>query len=169
MLLRRETLARIGGVDSIRHEIIDDCALARRVKAVGRVWLGIADETRSVRPYGSWRPLWDMIARCAFAQLGYSTATLIATTMGLAVIYLAPPLLLALSGNPLAMALGGAAWLAMAGSFLPILGYYRCSPLLALLLPAIALFYMAATIGSAVQFRRGRGGAWKGRYQAASG
>ncbi len=42
-------------------------------------------------------------------------------------------------------------------------------PLLAPLLPAIALFYMAATVFSAVQFWRGRGGAWKGRYQAASG
>ncbi len=169
MLLRRETLVRIGGIDSIRHEIIDDCALARRVKAVGRVWLGTADETRSVRPYGSWRPLWEMIARCAFAQLGYSAALLAGTIAGMAIIYLAPPLLLALSSDSLTMALGGAAWLAMAGSFLPVLRYYRCPPLLAPLLPAIALFYMAATIASAVQFWRGRGGAWKGRYQAASG
>jgi hypothetical protein len=36
------------------------------------------------------------------------------------------------------------------------------------LLPVIALFYMAATFASAVQFWRGRGGAWKGRYQAAA-
>ena len=53
MLLRGRSLQRIGGFDSIRHEIIDDCALARQVKTVGRVWLGIADETRSVRRYGS--------------------------------------------------------------------------------------------------------------------
>ena len=165
MLIRRETLARIGGVDSIRHEIIDDCALARRVKTVGRVWLGIAEETRSVRSYGDWRPLWDMISRCAFAQLNYSTATLVALMAGMAVTYLVPPLLV-LSGRPIAVALGGAAWLAMAASFLPILKVYRCSPLLAALLPAIALFYMAATLGSAVQFWRGRGGAWKGRFQA---
>ena len=127
MLLRRETLELIGGVDSIRHEIIDDCALARRVKSVGKVWLGVAEETRSVRPYGSWRPLWDMIARCAFAQINYSTGILLSAIVGMAVTYLAPPLL-----------------------------------------PAIALFYMAATIFSAVQFWRGRGGAWKGRYQAAA-
>jgi len=167
MLLRGETLQRIGGVDSIRHEIIDDCALARRVKSVGRVWLGIADDTKSVRPYGSWRPLWDMISRCAFAQLNYSTAILIGLMAGMAITYLAPPALLLLSGSPLAMAFGGLAWLAMAASFLPMLRMYRCSPLIALLLPAIAAFYMAATVGSAVQFWRGRGGAWKGRYQAA--
>ncbi len=166
MLLRGGTLQRIGGVDSIRHEIIDDCALARRVKTVGRVWLGIAEDTRSIRPYGSWRPLWEMISRCAFAQLNYSTTVLVGLMAGMAITYLAPPLLVLLSGQPLAMVLGGVAWLAMAASFLPILKLYRCPPLLALLLPAIAAFYMAATLGSAVQFWRGRGGAWKGRFQA---
>jgi len=167
MLLRGGTLQRIGGVDSIRHEIIDDCALARRVKTVGRVWIGIAEETRSVRPYGSWRPLWDMISRCAFAQLNYSIPILAGLMAAMVFTYLAPPLLV-LSGRPVAMALGGAAWLAMAASFLPILKMYRCPPLVALLLPAIAAFYMAATLGSAVQFWRGRGGAWKGRFQAAA-
>jgi hopene-associated glycosyltransferase HpnB len=166
MLLRSATLERIGGVASIRHEIIDDCALARRVKAVGRVWLGIADETHSVRPYGSWRPLWDMISRCAFAQLNYSAGILVALLAGMVVTYLAPPLLVLLSHSRVAMVLGGAAWLAMAASFLPILRTYRCSPLVAPLLPLIAVFYMAATLGSAVQFWRGRGGAWKGRFQA---
>jgi hopene-associated glycosyltransferase HpnB len=169
MLLRGGTLREIGGVDSIRDEIIDDCALARRVKSVGRVWLGIAENTRSVRPYGSWRPLWDMISRCAFAQLGYSGTILVAMMFGMALTYLAPPLLLLLSPDPMAMALGGAAWLAMAASFMPILRIYRCPLAVALLLPAIAMFYMAATLGSAVQFWRGRGGAWKGRFQAAPG
>lgn len=168
MLLRSAALRRIGGIDSIRSEIIDDCALARRVKAVGRVWLGIAHDTRSVRPYGSWRPLWDMIARCAFAQLGYSGALLAGTVAGMALTYLAPPLLVLLSGSVVGVALGGAAWLAMAAAFLPILRAYRCPALVAPLLPAIAAFYMAATIGSAVQFWRGRGGAWKGRFQAAA-
>jgi hopene-associated glycosyltransferase HpnB len=167
MLLRVGVLRRIGGIDSIRHEIIDDCALARRIKAHGRVWLGIADATRSVRPYGSWRVLWEMIARCAFAQLDYSAGILVALTMGMALTYLAPPLLVLLSGDPLAVGLGAAAWLAMAGSFVPMLRVYRCPPAVALLLPAIAGFYMAVTIASAVQYWRGRGGAWKGRFQAA--
>ena len=119
MLLRSSALLRIGGVDSIRNEIIDDCALARRVKTFGRVWLGIAEETRSVRPYGSWRPLWDMISRCAFAQLHYSPGILAVMLVVMALTYLAPPLLLLMWSSPLAMALGGAAWLAMAASFMP--------------------------------------------------
>ena len=54
-----------------------------------------------------------------------------------------------LSRDPLAMGLGAAAWLAMAVSFVPMLRLYRCPLLLALLLPAIAAFYMAVTVGSA--------------------
>jgi hopene-associated glycosyltransferase HpnB len=168
MLIRRDKLEWIGGVDSIRHEIIDDCALARRVKAVGRVWLGIAHDTISIREYRSWRPIWDMIARCAFAQLRYSSVLLALMVVGMAALYLAPPLLL-LSGIPGAMALGAAAWLAMAAAFVPILRLYRCPTVTGLLLPLIAAFYMAATIGSAVMFWRGRGGSWKGRFQAVTG
>jgi hypothetical protein len=166
MLIRRETLDRIGGVDSIRHEIIDDCALARRVKAVGKVWLGAADDTVSIREYGSWRAIWDMIARCAFAQLGYSTPVLVGTVVAMGVVYLAPPLLL-LAGPAPARILGVAAWLGMSAVFVPVLRLYRCPVALALLLPAAALFYTAATVWSAVQYWRGRGGRWKGRFQAA--
>jgi len=167
MLIRRATLDAVGGVDSIRHEIIDDCALARRVKAQGRVWLGAARDTVSIREYRSWRPLWDMIARCAFAQLGYSAAALIGMVVALTLIFVMPPLLL-LSGSPSGMALGAAAWLAMSLAYLPMLRFYRCPVMLAPLLPLIALFYTAATVGSAIQFWRGRGGQWKGRYQAAT-
>jgi hopene-associated glycosyltransferase HpnB len=166
MLIRRAALETIGGVDSIRHEIIDDCALARRVKAVGRVWLGAAHGTSSIREYHSWRPIWDMIARCAFAQLGYSVAALFAMVAAMIAIFVTPPLLL-LSGSTFGMALGAAIWLAMSGVYLPMLRFYRCPLALAPLLPVIALFYTAATIASAVQYWRGRGGRWKGRYQAA--
>jgi membrane protein DedA with SNARE-associated domain len=37
-----------------------------------------------------------------------------------------------------------------------------------MLLPLIALFYVAATVGSAVLYWRGRGGYWKGRVQASA-
>src|SRR5712691_6423984 len=167
MLIRRDTLERIGGIDSIRHEIIDDCALARRVKAVGAVWLGAAGTTESIREYRSWRPIWDMIVRCAFAQLNYSVSALVACVALMLVMYLAPPLLL-LSDASTARVLGAAAWLGMSLAFLPILRLYRCPALLAPLLPGVALFYTAATVASAIHFWRGRGGEWKGRFQAAA-
>jgi hopene-associated glycosyltransferase HpnB len=167
MLIRSSTLDRIGRLDSIKHEIIDDCALARRVKPVGKLWLGPAAQTASIREYRSWRPIWDMIARSAFAQLGYSSAVLALTVIAVGLTYLAPPLLL-LSSKPAAMLCGGFAWLAMCIAYLPTLRAYHASPLLAVMLPLTALFYIAATIGSAVQFWGGRGGNWKGRFQASA-
>jgi hopene-associated glycosyltransferase HpnB len=165
MLIRSSTLDRIGGLDSIRHEVIDDCALARRVKSLGKVWLGPAKSTRSVREYGSCQAIWDMIVRSAFAQLGYSAVMLALTVIALGLIYLAPPLLL-MSSEPGALLCGGLAWLGMTAAFLPTLRAYDVSRLLAVLLPLIALFYIGATVASAVQFWRGRGGKWKGRFQA---
>jgi hopene-associated glycosyltransferase HpnB len=167
MLIRAATLDRVGGIDSIRHEIIDDCALARRIKSVGKVWLGPSAHTRSIREYRSWRAIWDMIVRSAFAQLGYSAAMLALTVLMLALTYLVPPLLL-LSPELAAVLCGAAAWLGMSIAFLPTLRAYDAPRLLALLLPLIALFYVAATIASAVLFWRGRGGYWKGRFQAAA-
>jgi hopene-associated glycosyltransferase HpnB len=167
MLIRAATLDRIGGIDSIRGEIIDDCALARRVKSVGRVWLGASAQTTSIREYRSWRAIWDMIVRSAFAQLGYSAVVLVLTVLTLALTYLAPPLLL-LSPDPAAVLCGAVAWLGMSVAFVPTLRAYDAPQPVALLLPLIALFYVAATVASAALFWRGRGGYWKGRFQAAS-
>jgi hopene-associated glycosyltransferase HpnB len=165
MLIRRASLERIGGIERIRGEIIDDCALARLVKGSGKIWLGSSTKTRSIREYASPRALWEMIARCAFAQLGYSAVLLALMLLLLAVTYLAPPLLL-LSGRPLAQLCGALSWAAMSAAFAPILRAYDVNRWFAFLLPAITSFYAAATLASAVMFWRGRGGYWKGRFQA---
>ena len=165
MLIRPHALERVGGIAAIRNEIIDDCALARRVKTSGgRVWLGLTADTRSIRPYGSFAAIGKMISRAAFNQLRHSGLLLLATVVGLAVTYLAPPLLV-FSARPAATYLGAASWLMMALSFLPTVRLYRLNPLWTLLLPAIALFYLGATIHSAFKFWIGKGGEWKGRVQ----
>jgi len=64
--------------------------------------------------------------------------------------------------------LGTAAWLTMASILQPTLRRYRCSPLWGLALPAIAMFYLAATCGSAWRFYRGKGGQWKNRAYPAT-
>ena len=66
------------------------------------------------------------------------------------------------------MLCGGIAWLGMAIAFLPTLRAYEAPRAIAPLLPLIALFYVAATVASAMLFWRGRGGYWKGRFQAAT-
>ncbi|HEV2270037.1 MAG TPA: glycosyltransferase [Steroidobacteraceae bacterium] len=165
MLIRPAALARAGGLAAIRGCIIDDCALAGAVKASGgRIWLGLAAQTRSLRVYGSFAEIGAMISRTAFNQLRHSWLVLGATLLGLVVTYLAPPLLL-LTGVPVLMGLGAVAWLLMSVCYLPMVRFYRVSPAYALTLPAVAVFYAAATAHSAVQYATGRGGKWKGRAQ----
>ena len=165
MLIRPASLERAGGLAAIRGCIIDDCALARVVKASGgRIWLGLTRRTRSLRVYGSFAEIGAMISRTAFNQLRHSYLALAGTLLGLAVTYLAPPLLL-LTRDPVMMGLGAAAWLLMSACYLPMVRFYRVSPVWALTLPAVALFYAAATVHSAVQYAAGRGGRWKGRAQ----
>jgi hopene-associated glycosyltransferase HpnB len=167
MLLRPAALARAGGLAVIRGCIIDDCALARAVKSTGgRVWLGLARQTRSLRVYGSFAEIGAMISRTAFNQLRHSYLTLAATLCGLFVTYLAPPLLL-LTGQAIPMALGAAAWLLMSVCYLPMVRFYRVSAAYTLTLPLVALFYAAATVHSAIQYAAGTGGRWKGRIQDA--
>jgi hopene-associated glycosyltransferase HpnB len=165
MLIRPAALARGGGLAAIRGHIIDDCALAHAVKSGGgRIWLGLARQTRSLRVYGSFAAIGAMISRTAFNQLRHSYLLLAATLLGLLATYLAPPLLL-LTRQPGLMALGGAAWLLMTVCYLPMVRFYRVSSVYALLLPAVAVFYAAATVHSAIQYAAGRGGRWKGRAQ----
>jgi hopene-associated glycosyltransferase HpnB len=165
MLVRREKLRAAGGMASIRSALIDDCALAKELKAQGPIWIGLTDGVRSVRAYPAVEDIRRMVSRTAYAQLRYSPLLLAGTILGLAMTYLAP-VLLTIFATGLAKILGIAAWLLMALAFQPILRFYRVSPLWGLALPAIAATYMAFTLDSAYQHARGRGGMWKGRAQA---
>ena len=168
MLVRGEALEAAGGIAAIRSAIIDDCALAARLKAQGPIWLGLTLRARSLRPYGSIGDIGRMVSRSAYAQLNYSPLLLAGTLMGMIVTYIAPPAD-ALFGHGLERELGLAAWLLMALSFQPMLRLYRRSPLWGLALPAIGALYTSFNIQSAVQVWRGRGGMWKGRVQAMAG
>ena len=166
MLIRASALRRMGGIAAIRNELIDDCALARRVKAHGGyVWLGLTDSTHSIREYGTFGEIHRMISRTAFTQLHYSTLLLLGTIVGISAVYLAPPLLL-LSGDSFVRVCGLAAWILMTITYAPIVRFYGQSLSWAPLLPAVALFYLVATIDSAVLHWMGRGGQWKGRVQS---
>jgi hopene-associated glycosyltransferase HpnB len=165
MLIRPEALERVGGIAAIRSEIIDDCALARRVKdSGGRVWLGVADRTRSLRSYTSFSQIKRMIARTAFNQLRHSAVLLFGAVVGMTVIFLLP-LVLLLSGKAPLIALGLAAYGLMVVAYLPMVRFYGLAAGWALVLPFSALFYMTATVDSAIKFWSGRGGEWKGRAQ----
>jgi hopene-associated glycosyltransferase HpnB len=169
LLLRGEALRRIGGFAAIRGEVIDDCALARAVKlSGGRVWMGLTRKSLSLRSYGTFGEVRDLIARTAFTQLRYSVPMLAGTLLGMFLTYVAPVLLL-FAHDSTAQALGFVAWLLMTLSFLPTVRFYRLSAVWAPLLPLTAVFYAWATWLSAVRYWMGKGGLWKGRAQAPNG
>jgi hopene-associated glycosyltransferase HpnB len=168
MLVRREALEQAGGIASIRSEIIDDCALARRLKEQGPIWLGLTRRARSLRPYTGIGQIGRMVSRSAYAQLRYSPWLLAGTVIGMSAVYLAPPVLAVFAAGP-ARWLGLGAWLLMALAFQPMLRFYRVSPLWGVALPAIGVAYSIFTVNSALQVWRGRGGMWKGRAQAMAG
>ncbi len=178
VLLRRDAAERAGIPERIRHAVIDDVTLARAVQrsggrrgpGSGRIWLGLADHVHSVRPYPRLADLWRMVARSAYAQLLHSPLLLVGTVLGLALVYLAPPVALVaglVGGSVPVVALGAPAWAVMTGTYLPMLRYYRQPPWTAPLLPFTALLYLLMTVDSAVQHYRGRGAAWKGRTYGA--
>ena len=68
ILVRVEALARIGGIEAIRNELIDDCALAREIKRTGTIWLGLTQKACSIRNYTSLSEIGHMISRNAFYQ-----------------------------------------------------------------------------------------------------
>ncbi|NMG10327.1 glycosyltransferase [Brasilonema sp. UFV-L1] len=191
LLITREALTRIGGIQVVRNALIDDCALAQAVKqrsmgvgGVGgenillsssfsssaspshKIWLGLDDLTHSLRPYLSLSTVWGMVARTAFTQLHYSLGLLVVTVIGMILVYIVPPISAIfglLTENWLIACVGLLGWLLMACAYLPTIRFYKCSPWLTLCLPGIALVYTLMTIDSAVRHWQKRGGTWKGR------
>lgn len=165
MLVERRALERAGGVAKIRSALIDDCALAKLMKAEGPIWLGLTGCVRSLRSYPHVGDIRRMVARSAFAQLRYSPPLLSAVIAGMALTFLLSPALAVFAGPP-ASIIAAASWGLMSLAYLPILRFYRLSPLWTLALPLIAAAYLAFTLDSAYQHWRGKGGLWKGRSQA---
>jgi hopene-associated glycosyltransferase HpnB len=165
MLVRREALRDAGGMDAIRDALIDDCALAKKMKAHGPISIALTERVRSIRAYRAMADIRRMVSRTAYAQLRYSPLLLAGTVFGLTLTYLAPVALTVFTDG-MAQFLGIFTWLLMALAFRPTLRFYRLSALWGVALPAIAAMYMAFTIDSAYQHARGRGGMWKGRAQA---
>jgi hopene-associated glycosyltransferase HpnB len=169
ILIRQTALQRIGGIAALRGALIDDVALADKVKrSGGKIWLGHSGFAASLRPYPGAGDIWRMVARTAFVQLRFSSLLLAATTIAMAMVWLVPPVAAA-SGEGATRVLGTLAWGLQLVCYQPTLRRFGRAPWWALLLPLIALFYMAATIGSAVDHWRGRGVVWKQRAYRGSG
>ena len=166
ILLRRNVLAPIGGIASIRAEVIDDCALARAVKRRGgKIWMGLTRASVSLRSYGTFAEIRDLIARTAFTQLHYSFLLLIVTLIGLCATYLLAWIAFFTLEDP-GWLLASTAISIMTATYGATVRFYGLPWLWALTLPFAAVFYGYATFLSALRYWLGRGGQWKGRAQA---
>lgn len=166
MLVHAGTLRSAGGIAAIRDKVIDDCALARLIKPHRPVWLGLTEETRSLRAYEELAPIWRMVTRTAYVQLDHNPLWLFGTVAGMVILYLVPPLALVsgmVSGDAAVSVLGGSVWLVMAWTYLPTLDLYRLNAGWTLALPLAGILYVLMTLDSARLHYQGRGGAWKGR------
>jgi hopene-associated glycosyltransferase HpnB len=163
VLLRSETLQAIGGFSALRSSIIDDCALAAKVKQFGgKTWIGLTHSAKSQRPYPDLGSFWNMVARTAFTQLRYSVLLLLLATFLMVFVFWCPVMGLAhRSILPRA-----AAWLgtiSMWAAYLPVVRFYRQSPFLVITLPVVASLYLLMTWSSAIRYWRGQRSVWKGR------
>lgn len=119
ILIRRDALTRIGGLQLLKQALIDDCSLAQAVKLTSQketkkepitqgfsiksfifpftsqfyypIWLGLTETTHSLRPYPNLASIWNMVARTAFSQLNFSILLLGLTLIGMILIYLISP------------------------------------------------------------------------------
>ena len=166
MLLETRLIEGIGGFKAIRSELIDDCALAKRVKSLGcRTWIGLTHSVRSLRPYEDLAGIWSMVTRTAFCQLRYSPVLLAGTTVIMVWVFWLPVagLFFPAAG---AKVMSACALAALIMTYLPTLKFYERSRGWAVTLPLIATLYLAMTWSSAMRFWVGAGSDWKGRFYA---
>lgn len=163
ILIETQVIKEIGAFHAFRSAVIDDCALALRVKRSGYpIWIGLTRSALSIRSRLGLRPIWNMVTRTAFTQLHYSNGWLLVCTTLMAAAFVAPLLGLAAS-SPWTRAAAGLALLMMVVSYLPVLRFYKLPPYLALTLPIAGGLYLAMTWGSALRYWRGERSRWKGR------
>jgi len=162
ILIRTDTLRAVGGPAALRHELIDDCALARRIKQHGgRIWLGLTHAAISHRRYDNLGTIWEMVTRTAYTQLHYSPLLLVACMLLLLLSYIVPVAGLLYPGNARWLAL--AALVGMAISYWPTLRYYELPAWRVLTLPPAALLFGLMTLDSARRHWIGHGARWKDR------
>jgi len=166
LLVRREALEDIGGIEAIRDQVIDDCALARRIKDRGhRLWLGLTESSRSLRRYPDLADIGGMIMRSAYAQLHHNPLLALLAVAGVIFAFVLPAAYVPgfVFGDSGAHFPGLVAFGLMTATMLPIVRFYGLTKRWALSLPLAALIYAAFTALSALRHHLGIAPGWRGR------
>ena len=163
ILVRRGMLDKIGGFNTLKDALIDDCTLARKIKTNGgRIWVGLTHSALSHRQYNSLQTIWDMVARTAYTQLRYSPILLLLCTLTMLIVFVFPLVSLFLPGLTFKL-IGLLTILIMVVTYLPILKFYGRHPAWSITLPLIGVLYLLMTWTSALRHISGSGSSWKQR------
>jgi len=163
LLVETAVLREVDAFTSIRHALIDDCALASRIKGAGYpIWLGLSDSVLSTRAYTTLDDFWRMVSRTAFTQLRYSVVLLLVTTVLMLAVFVLP-LIGFVAGSQWAMLCAFAAVGLMALAYFPVVRFYELPAGWTLTLPVAGVLYLAMTWSSALQYWRGTRATWKNR------
>lgn len=169
VLTKSEVLSSIGGFESLREAIIDDCTLARKVKEKGfRTWTGLTRSAISIRPYKDLYEIWNMVARTAFTQLRYSTFLLLLCTGIMLLAYWVPVaglLFGTFSANSQIFNISLIAYGILSITYLPVLRFYKVPSGYSLLLPLIGTLFLLMTWTSAIRYWKGERLRWRGRIE----
>ncbi len=159
ILMKSNVLKTIGGFESLRSALIDDCTLAAKFRELGKsTWIGLTHSAISLRRYDRLDEIWNMIARTAYTQLRYSPLLLLLCTLLMLLAYCVP-----LVGLFYAPFLALVTLTIMTATYLPIIWYYRLHPIWALGLPCAGFLFLMMTWSSALRYYRGERSRWKGR------
>ena len=176
ILMRREDYEALGGYARLRGVVAEDLRMAQSFKHSGRrIYAALTRGLFHTRMYKGWHEMWEGLARSAFEGTGFSLGRVaFGVIFGnlLAVFPWAAAAILLIkdwaAGVPPAedstLLLAFGACLASAAVYLPILIFFRVSPLYVFTLPAACLFYSGAAIASTWMSLKGRGVSWKGRH-----
>jgi cellulose synthase/poly-beta-1,6-N-acetylglucosamine synthase-like glycosyltransferase len=173
ILVDRQAYDRAGGHESVRQEIVEDIALARRMKSGGgRLCLQGAPQLVWTHMYGSLADIWRGLRKNAFAGMDYrfyryAFGALVALWLAWApVVSLALGLGLSLGlghRGPTAPApatalviAGAAGWLVQALASLPFARFLRVPLALTFALPLGITLYVAIATSSVWHYLRGR-------------
>jgi len=74
LMVRRDAYHTAGGHAAVHEEVLEDVALAKKVKATGaRVWFGYSDGAVRVRMYRSFSAMWEGWKKNLFVLMGGTT------------------------------------------------------------------------------------------------
>jgi hopene-associated glycosyltransferase HpnB len=163
ILLKTKSLIGIGGFVALKNELIDDCALARKIKNNGgKTWLGLTHSAVSLRQYDDLEPIWDMVARTAYTQLKYSMVLLLLCTFLLFIAFILPIIALAY-GSQISIQLSIVTFVIIWGTYLPVNRYYSLNIFWLFTLPVAGIIYLLMTWSSAFRHWSGKSAVWKNK------